>query len=123
MPDTYKQYNNYSQQDKDSMRTEADIASNTNEQTLISQTDQVESLLGDIKTLLGDVKTALGQIKTSVDNTKTSVDAVKTSVDNTKTAVDDVKAAVNTNGTNIQNKQDAAKGVLDTIALNTTPTE
>lgn len=91
----YKDYNNYSQQDKDSMRTDADIKSNANEQTLISQTDQVEVLLGDIKTALATLKTA----------------------------VDDVKAAVNTNGSAIQGKQDAAKGVLDTIALNTTPTE
>lgn len=92
---TYKDYNNYSQQDKDSMRTDADIKSNTNEQTLISQTDQVEALLGDIKTALATLKTA----------------------------VDGVKAAVNTNGSAIQGKQDAAKGVLDTIAANTTPTE
>ena len=92
---TYKDYNNYSQQDKDSMRTDADIKSNTNEQTLISQTDQVEALLGDIKTALATLKTA----------------------------VDGVKAAVNTNGSAIQGKQDAAKGVLDTIASNTTPTE
>lgn len=91
---TYKDYNNYSQQDKDSMRTDADIKSNTNEQTLISQTDQVEALLGDIKTALAALKTA----------------------------VDDVKAAVNTNGSAIQGKQDVAKGVLDTIAANTTPT-
>lgn len=92
---TYKDYNNYSQQDKDSMRTDADIKSNANEQTLISQTDQVEALLGDIKTALAALKTA----------------------------VDDVKAAVNTNGSAIQGKQDVAKGVLDTIAANTTPTE
>jgi len=92
---TYKDYNNYSQQDKDSMRTDADIKSNTNEQTLISQTDQVEALLGDIKTALAALKTA----------------------------VDDVKAAVNANGSAIQGKQDVAKGVLDTIAANTTPTE
>lgn len=92
---TYKDYNNYSQQDKDSMRTDADIKSNANEQTLISQTDQVEALLGDIKTALATLKTA----------------------------VDDVKAAVNANGSAIQGKQDVAKGVLDTIAANTTPTE
>ena len=79
----YKDYNNYSQQDKDSMRTEAGIKSNTNEEAIISQTDQVEALLGDIKTAL---------------------------------------ATVNTNLTTIQGKQDTAKGVLDTIASNTTPT-
>jgi hypothetical protein len=53
---TYKDYNNYSQQDKDSMRTDSSIKSNTNESTIISQTDQVESLLTDIKNLLTTIK-------------------------------------------------------------------
>lgn len=53
---TYKDYNNYSQQDKDSMRTDSSIKSNANESTIISQTDQVESLLTDIKNLLTTIK-------------------------------------------------------------------
>lgn len=53
---TYKDYNNYSQQDKDSMRTDSSIKSNTNESTIISQTDQVEPLLTDIKNLLTTIK-------------------------------------------------------------------
>lgn len=93
----YKDYNNYSQQDKDSMRTEADIKSNTNEETIISQTDQVETLLGDIKTALATVNTNLTTIAGKIDT-------------------------VNTNLGTIQGKQDTAKGVLDTIASNTTPT-
>lgn len=93
----YKDYNNYSQQDKDSMRTEADIKSNTNEETIISQTDQVETLLGDIKTALAAVNTNLTTIAGKIDT-------------------------VNTNLGTIQGKQDTAKGVLDTIASNTTPT-
>ena len=93
----YKDYNNYSQQDKDSMRTEADIKSNTNEETIISQTDQVETLLGDIKTALATVNTKLTTIAGKIDT-------------------------VNTNLGTIQGKQDTAKGVLDTIASNTTPT-
>jgi len=96
MPD-YKQYNNYSEQDKDSMRTDADIKSNTNEETIISQTDQVETLLGDIKTALATVNTNLTTIAGKIDT-------------------------VNTNLGTIQGKQDTAKGVLDTIASNTTPT-
>ena len=93
----YKDYNNYSQQDKDSMRTEADIKSNTNEEAIISQTDQVETLLGDIKTALATVNTKLTTIAGKIDT-------------------------VNTNLGTIQGKQDTAKGVLDTIASNTTPT-
>lgn len=93
----YKDYNNFSQQDKDSMRTEADIKSNTNEETIISQTDQVETLLGDIKTALATVNTNLTTIAGKLDT-------------------------VNTNLGTIQGKQDTAKGVLDTIASNTTPT-
>ena len=75
MPNTYEMYNDYSQRDKESMRTEAVIKSSASGDTLVSQTDQVESLLTDIKNAL----------------------------------------------TAIQGKQDAAKGVLDTIATNTTP--
>ena len=53
---TYKDYNNYSQQDKDSMRTDSSIKSNTNESTIISQTDQVESLQKKKKNLLTTIK-------------------------------------------------------------------
>lgn len=76
MPD-YKQYNNYSEQDKDSMRTEADIKSNQNEQTLIGQTDQVESLLTNIKSLLGDIKTALGTVNNNLTTIEGKQDTAK----------------------------------------------
>lgn len=76
MPD-YKQYNNYSEQDKDSMRTDADIKSNQNEQTLISQTDQVESLLADVKSLLGDIKTALGTVNNNLTTIEGKQDTAK----------------------------------------------
>lgn len=82
MPNTYETYNNYSQRDKESMRTEAAIKSSASSDTLVDQTDQVESLLGDIKTALETVITHLSTI---------------------------------------EGKQDTAKGVLDTIATNTTP--
>lgn len=117
MPDTYKQYNNYSQQDKDSMRTEADIASNANEQTLISQTDQVESLLADVKSLLGDVKAALGTVNTNLVTLQGKVDTTNTDLTTIAGKID----TTNTGITAIEGKQDAAKGVLDTIAVNTTP--
>ena len=76
MPD-YKQYNNYSEQDKDSMRTDADIKSNKNEQTLISQTDQVEALLTNIKSLLGDIKTALGTVNNNLTTIEGKQDTAK----------------------------------------------
>ena len=52
MPNTYQTYNNYSQRDKESMRTEAAIKSSASGDTLVTQTDQVESLLTDIKNAL-----------------------------------------------------------------------
>lgn len=76
MPD-YKQYNNYSEQDRDSMRTDADIKSNQNEKTLISQTDQVESLLTNIKSLLGDIKTALGTVNNNLTTIEGKQDTAK----------------------------------------------
>lgn len=76
MPD-YKQYNNYSEQDKDSMRTDADIKSNQNEKTLISQTDQVESLLTNIKSLLGDIKTALSTVNNNLTTIEGKQDTAK----------------------------------------------
>ena len=76
MPD-YKQYNNYSEQDKDSMRTDADIKSNQNEKTLISQPDQVESLLTNIKSLLGDIKTALGTVNNNLTTIEGKQDTAK----------------------------------------------
>ena len=76
MPD-YKQYNNYSEQDKDSMRTDADIKSNQNEKTLISQTDQVESFLTNIKSLLGDIKTALGTVNNNLTTIEGKQDTAK----------------------------------------------
>ena len=64
----YKAYNNYSQRDKESMRTAAS-------DVLVTQTDDVESLLGDIKTAaqssssdISDIKTLVGQIKTNTDD-------------------------------------------------------
>ena len=76
MPD-YKQYNNYSEQDKDSMRTDADIKSNQNEKTLISQTDQVESLLTNIKSLLVDINTALGPVNNNLTTIEGKQDTAK----------------------------------------------
>ena len=80
MPTTYKEYNNYSQQDKDSMRTLAADTSNANESTIISQTDQVESLLST-------VITRLETLHADVDQVETKIDAVKTAVQNADTHI------------------------------------
>lgn len=116
MPD-YKQYNNYSEQDKDSMRTDADIKSNQNEQTLISQTDQVESLLSNVKSLLGDVKTALGTVNDNLVTLQGKTDTTNNGLTTIAGKIDTTNKGI----TAIQGKQDAAKGVLDTIATNTAP--
>lgn len=78
MPNTYETYNNYSQRDKESMRTEAAVKSSASSDTLVDQTDQVEELLGDIKTLLGDVKTALTSIQGKQDAAKSVLDTIAT---------------------------------------------
>lgn len=80
MPTTYKEYNNYSQQDKDSMRTLAADTSNANESTIISQTDQVESLLSTIIT-------RLETLHADVDQVESKLDAIKTSVQNADTHI------------------------------------
>lgn len=80
MPTTYKDYNNYSEQDKDSMRTLAADTSNTNESTIISQTDQVESLLSTIIT-------RLETLHADVDQVESKLDAIKTSVQNADTHI------------------------------------
>ena len=80
MPTTYKEYNNYSQQDKDSMRTLAADTSNANESTIISQTDQVESLLS---TVIARLET----LHADVDQVETKIDAVKTAVQNADTHI------------------------------------
>lgn len=80
MPTTYKDYNNYSEQDKDSMRTLAADTSNANESTIISQTDQVESLLSTIIT-------RLETLHADVDQVESKLDAIKTSVQNADTHI------------------------------------
>ena len=59
------------------MRTDADIKSNQNEQTLIGQTDQVESLLTNIKSLLSDIKTSLGTVNNNLTTIEGKQDTAK----------------------------------------------
>lgn len=90
----YKDYNNYPEQDKDSMRTHALDKSNDNEETIIGQTDQVETLLSTIITKLetlhadvDQVETKLNTLHTDVDQVEAKIDAVNTSVQNADTHI------------------------------------
>ena len=67
MPNTYQTYNNYSQRDKESMRTEAAIKSSASGDTLVTQTDQVESLLTDIKNALTTIQGKQDAAKSVLD--------------------------------------------------------
>lgn len=89
----YKDYNNYSQQDKDSMRTDADIKSNANEQTLISQTDQVESLLGSIHADVDQVESLIAGDGES-SGTHGRLDTIIANQGLILQAIDDAKTAI-----------------------------
>lgn len=67
MPNTYETYNNYSQRDKESMRTEAVIKSSASGDTLVVQMDQVISLLDDIKTALTETQGKQDEAKSVLD--------------------------------------------------------
>lgn len=72
MPNTYETYNNYSQRDKESMRTEAAIKSSASGDTLVAQTDQVESLLTDIKNALTAIQGKQDAAKSVLDTIATN---------------------------------------------------
>lgn len=63
----YKDYNNYSQRDKESMRTAAADASVTAEQTLVTQTDDVEPKLTSINSTLNTIKAHVQTIQSNTD--------------------------------------------------------
>lgn len=90
----YKEYNNYSQQDKDSIRTMDAETSNQNEATLIGQTDEVEGLVkttnSKLDTLAGKLDVLAGKLDTIsgyVDGLENKVDAVTTAVGNADTHI------------------------------------
>ena len=94
MAKDYKYYNNFAQQDKDSMRTAMDEKSNENEATLIAQTDDVESLLGTViarlESLMAYTDTIEAKLQSIIDNT----DQLETKVDGTTTAVGNAQVAI-----------------------------
>ena len=87
MIEDYKVYNNLPQQDKESAMAKAAENSNTNEGTLIEQTDEVESLLSTISsqltTLHNDMTTlnnSLGTIHSDLVTLNTTTGQVKSEV-------------------------------------------
>lgn len=80
MIENYKEYNNLSQQNKESAIAKAAENSNTNEGALIANTDQVEGLLSDI---LADVSNHLAVIEGKLDNIEGEITTVKTAVNGT----------------------------------------
>lgn len=80
MIENHEQYNNVPQQDKESMIAKAAENSNSNENTIIANTDQVEGLLSDI---LADVSNHLATIEGKLDNIEGEITTVKTAVNGT----------------------------------------
>lgn len=77
----YKEYNNYSQRDKDSMRTLAADTSNANETTLIGQTDELESLVKATNSKLDDIKAYTDGVETKLDTLANKLDTLAGYVD------------------------------------------
>lgn len=77
----YKDYNNYSQRDKESMRTAAADESVSQEKLLVTQTDEVEGKLTAINTDTTAIKTDVGKIKTDVAAIKTAEQTIQSRVD------------------------------------------
>ena len=69
----YKDYNNYSQRDKESMRTYAD-------DKLVEQTDDVESKLTSIDSTATTIKSDVATIKSDTATIKGSTTSIKTNV-------------------------------------------
>ena len=80
MTEDYKEYNNYSQKEKESMMAANTTTSNQNEATIIGDVDDVETLLGDIKTELANIKSEVTAIKTTAGNIYSRQDTINTSV-------------------------------------------
>jgi len=76
----YKEYNNYSQQDKDSIRTMDAETSNQNEATIIDQTDEVESLLGTTNSKLDTIAGKLDSIIGYIDQLESKADAIVSAI-------------------------------------------
>lgn len=80
MINNYKEYNNINQQSKESMIAKAAENSNTNENTLINNTDEVEELLRSVIAQLQVVATAIGTNTTAVNSATTAINEARTTI-------------------------------------------
>ena len=113
----YKDYNKYSQQDKDSMRTSMAEQSNENEDKLIGQTDEVEGLL---KTTITRLETLIARAESAI----TQLEAVNANTDAVETKLDTINSSVTTVNTTLgstNTRLDTLHNDLDTVesAINT----
>ena len=97
----YKEYNNYSEQDKDSMRTLAADTSNANETTIIGQTDELEGLVKATNSKLDDIKAYTDGIETKLDTLANKLDTLAGYVDGIEGKLDAVTTAVQEADTHI----------------------
>lgn len=97
----YKQYNNYSEQDKDSMRTLAADTSNTNETTLIGQTDELESLVKATNSKLDDIKAYTDGVEAKLDTLANKLDTLASYVDGIEGKLDTINTSVGNADTHI----------------------
>lgn len=87
MIENYEQYNNQPQQDKESMIAKAAENSNTNEGTLISQTDQVESLLTEISGKLSTLHSDLSTLHSDLNTLHSDLGTLNTTTGQVKSEV------------------------------------
>lgn len=97
MANEYKEYNNYSQQDKDSMRTLAADTSNANEATIIGQTDEVESLLKSLIKEVQDVDANTDAVESKLDTVISNIDGIEGKLDTIIGDLSNVKTLIGNN--------------------------
>lgn len=107
----YKEYNNYSQRDKDSMRTLAADTSNANETTIIGQTDELEGLIKATNSKLDDIKAYTDGIEAKLDDIKTYTDGAEAKLDTLANKLDTLAGYVD----GIEGKLDTLAGYVDGI--------
>lgn len=113
----YEEYNNYSQRDKESMRTAAD-------DKLVEQTDDVESKLTSIDTSTTAIKSDVATIKADTATIKTDVGNIKTNVGTIKTDTALIKTHVQTIQSNtgqVENYLSSILNAVSRLAIKTIP--
>lgn len=80
MIENYKEYNNLSQQNKESAIAKAAEDSNTNETTIIANTDEVESLLRTVIQRLDSIDNHVDEVENKLDAIESDLTTVNSSV-------------------------------------------